>query len=210
MNDIQGLGMRNNASAALLQAQTAKTDEVKSNSEKNTEDAAAKKAVEQNTDKYVKSSASANSGTYTKNAISKPSASQLMAMEQQRTASFQKMLQSMVTRQGQKSNMAMFGMQLSVSQSDINAAKASIADGGEYSVDAVAGRIMDMAKALAGGDSSKIDVLRKAVEKGFKAAGVDLGGSLPDISNKTHSEVMKRFDEWEKESKGAVTTGATE
>ena len=61
--------------------------------------------------------------------------------------------------------------------------------------------IMDMAKALSGGDASKIEELRKAVEKGFKAAGVELGGKLPSISQNTYTEVMKRFDDWANESK---------
>ena len=60
---------------------------------------------------------------------------------------------------------------------------------------------MDMAKALSGGDASKIEELRKAVEKGFKAAGVELGGKLPSISQNTYTEVMKRFDDWANESK---------
>ena len=76
-------------------------------------------------------------------------------------------------------------------------AAAAIAPGGEYSVDAVAGRILDMAKALAGGDESKIAELRQAVEKGFEAAGVELGGELPGICQDTYNQVMKGFDEWE-------------
>ena len=68
---------------------------------------------------------------------------------------------------------------------------------------------MDMAKALSGGDPSKIETLRKAVEKGFKAAGVELGGKLPSISQQTYTEVMKRFDDWANESSGATTTEKT-
>ena len=64
----------------------------------------------------------------------------------------------------------------------------------------MATRLMDMAKALSGGDPSKIEELRTAVQKGFKAAGVDLGGKLPGICNDTYDEVMRRFDEWAKES----------
>ncbi|MDF2948837.1 MAG: uncharacterized protein K0R07_858, partial [Sedimentibacter sp.] len=72
---------------------------------------------------------------------------------------------------------------------------------GEYSVDAVATRIMDMAKALSGSDKSKIPLLKDAVKKGFEAAGLELNGGagLPEICNKTYDEIMKRFDEWEKE-----------
>ena len=102
-----------------------------------------------------------------------------------------------------------FGMDLYVTPEQSRQAAESIAEGGEYSVDAVAGRIMDMAKALSGGDPSKIDTLRTAVQKGFQAAGVELGGELPSICGQTYDEVMKRFDEWEQEAQG-TPAGAAE
>ncbi len=80
---------------------------------------------------------------------------------------------------------------------DVEAAKAAIAEGGYYSVNSVATRIMDMATALAGGDSSKIEALRAAVEEGFKQAGSIYGAELPGICQDTYKEVMNRFDAWE-------------
>ena len=78
-------------------------------------------------------------------------------------------------------------------------AKAAIAEGGAYSVNAVADRIMTMAKAIAGDDPNKLQQMRKAVEKGFSQAGVDFkkatGSDLPQICKDTCTEVMKRFDE---------------
>lgn len=124
---------------------------------------------------------------------------QLKDAQRQRMESFQRMLQSMLVKQGEKSNLTLFGLQLNVTAADSLNAAAAIADGGEYSVDAVATRILDMAKSLSGGDVSKLSELRDAVEKGFKAAGVELGGKLPGICQDTYTEVMKRFDEWEKE-----------
>lgn len=79
----------------------------------------------------------------------------------------------------------------------------AISEGGAYSVDAVATRIMDMAKALAGGDASKFDTLKAAVEKGFKQAGLAFekaaNQKLPQISKDTYDEVMKRFETWQQE-----------
>lgn len=144
-------------------------------------------------DKFV-SAPKQDAVTYTK--PKKPTADELMAMERQRMDSFQQMLRGMITKQGQKSNLTLFGMDLTVTAADRNAAAAAIAPGGEYSVDAVAGRILDMAKALSGGDPSKIEELRTAVQKGFKAAGVDLGGKLPSICHDTFNKVMEGFDEW--------------
>ena len=111
----------------------------------------------------------------------------------------------MIVKQGEKSNLTLFGMDLNVTPADSQRAAAAIAEGGEYSVDAVATRILDMAKALSGGDMSKLSELRSAVEKGFKAAGMEMGGKLPSICNDTYNEVMKRFDEWEKEGKAGAT-----
>jgi hypothetical protein len=86
-------------------------------------------------------------------------------------------------------------------------AQKAISEGGDYSVDAVATRIMKMAEGLAGGDTSKIAVLRNAVEKGFSAAGLDFEDAtkskLPQICQDTYKEVMKRFDEWENKSNKA-------
>ena len=125
------------------------------------------------------------------------SAEELQQLNQQRMDSFNQMLRSMVVQQGEQYNLTLFGLNLNVTPEDSQNAAAAIAPGGEYSVDAVAGRILDMAKALAGGDESKIAELREAVEKGFEAAGVELGGELPGICQETYNEVMKGFDEWE-------------
>jgi len=83
-------------------------------------------------------------------------------------------------------------------------AKEAIAEGGAYSVNAVADRIMTMAKAIAGDDPDKIQQMRDAVEKGFSQAGLDFNkatkSDLPQISKDTYTEVMKRFDELQNKS----------
>ena len=138
--------------------------------------------------------------TYSKNKLTDAQIQQLKNDHQQRMESFQRMLRSMICEQGERSNLSLFSLDLHVTAADSQLAAASIAEGGEYSVDAVATRIMDMAKALSGGDASKIAVLRDAVTKGFEAAGVELGGKLPGICQDTYTEVMSRFDQWEKEA----------
>lgn len=114
---------------------------------------------------------------------------------------FKESIKRMIAKQGESSNLKLFGLDLHVTEEDSLKAQESIQDGGEYSIDAVATRIMDMAKALANGDNSKITLLRDAVKKGFEAAGLEFNGGsgLPEISNKTYDEIMKRFDEWENE-----------
>ena len=79
-----------------------------------------------------------------------------------------------------------------------DAAKA-VADGGAWSVDAVAGRIFDMATAIAGNDPEKLATMRAAIEEGFKQAGATWTNAtglndMPDITQKTYNELMHRFD----------------
>ena len=93
------------------------------------------------------------------------------------------------------------------------AAKA-VADGGDYSVDSVATRIMDMATAIAGGDEEKLRTMQAAVEKGFSQAGVAWKSSMgtdkmPQITQDTHDEVTRRFDELYKSFKKTDSTDTT-
>lgn len=125
----------------------------------------------------------------------------ILADNEKRINDFKETIKKMISKQGETSNLKLFGLNLTVSVEDSKKAAESIAEGGEYSVEAVATRIIDMAKALSNGDKSKIDLLRDAVKKGFKAAGLefDTTKKLPEICNKTYDEIMTRFDEWEKE-----------
>lgn len=125
----------------------------------------------------------------------------LIAENEKRINDFKETIRSMIVKQGEASNLTLFGRKLNVSVEDSQKAAASIAEDGEYSVDAVATRIMDMAKALSGGDKTKISLLRDSVIKGFEAAGLEFNGGagLPEICSRTYDEIMIRFDEWEKE-----------
>ena len=75
-------------------------------------------------------------------------------------------------------------------------AQADIAEDGYWGVEQTSDRIVEFAKALTGGDTSKIEEMRAAFEKGFKAATGAWGSKLPSISNSTYDAVMKKFDEW--------------
>lgn len=131
----------------------------------------------------------------------KLSADQIKAISDQRISSFQNMLEVMVGKQAKNFSKATF-QNLSISKADQLKAQAAIADGGEWSSEAVSKRILDMAKALSGGDASKISELRNAVEKGFDAATKQWGSELPGICKETHDKIKKGFDDWEKEAKG--------
>lgn len=80
-------------------------------------------------------------------------------------------------------------------------AQEMISEDGYWGVNQTSQRIMDFAMAISGGDPSKIDLLRDAVEDGFKQAEKLWGGELPEISQQTYDKVMKGFDDWAASSK---------
>ncbi|MGN0605716.1 MAG: hypothetical protein ACI4JM_04250 [Oscillospiraceae bacterium] len=153
-------------------------------------------------DTFEKSNSSSEdtTGIYSKEKI----AEQLELAEEQRQQAFHNFIQSMVTEQFEESNFTLAGLNLKVTEADSQKALEAISDGGEYSVDAVATRIMDMAEALAGGDQTKLAMLREAVTAGFSDAAKKLGlkdEEMPDITKETYAEVMNRFDAWEQSFK---------
>lgn len=93
-------------------------------------------------------------------------------------------------------------------------AQKAVSEGGEWSVDAVATRLFDLATAIAGDDPEKLQEMRSAVEEGFAQAGQvwqnETGSSqMPDITQRTYNELMHRFDAHMQELTGAAAmTGA--
>lgn len=78
----------------------------------------------------------------------------------------------------------------------IDAAKAAIAEDGEFGVRKTAERILSFAKLAIGDDPAKLDKVRAAVEQGFKEAADILGGTLPDISQQTLKTIQAEFERW--------------
>lgn len=135
-------------------------------------------------------------GIYSENTI----AAQLKDVQNQREEAFKDFIRSLITDQAEEANFSFMGLDLKVTEADSQKALESISEGGEYSIDSVATRIMDMAEALAGGDQTKLALLRNAVSDGFGEAAKRLGlkdEEMPDITRKTYDEVMMRFDKWE-------------
>ena len=76
-------------------------------------------------------------------------------------------------------------------------AQADIAEDGYCGVEQTSDRILDFAKALSGGDSSKAETYLKAFKKGFEEATKTWGKTLPDISQKTYDAVIEKFNKWQ-------------
>ena len=75
-------------------------------------------------------------------------------------------------------------------------AQELISEDGYYGVKQTSDRILQFAKALSGGDSSKADELFNAFKKGFKEATKSWGKELPDICQKTYEAVEQKFNDW--------------
>lgn len=119
---------------------------------------------------------------------------------------FSKMVSTLFSRQGLKYNHSI-GIRSNlenliaggVGDKERLAAQGAVSEYGEWGVEQTADRILDFAKALSGGDPSKIGVLKEAVMKGFAQAQAAWGGALPDICSATYAKVRQGFDEWEKQ-----------
>jgi hypothetical protein len=110
------------------------------------------------------------------------------------------LIRPLVEQQGlNMAKVASGDQKLSVDPKTIEAAQAAVAEDGEFGVQKTAERILSFAKAAIGADPSKLDSIRAAVEKGFQDAQDILGGSLPEISQKTRSTIQAEFDRWKKE-----------
>lgn len=125
---------------------------------------------------------------------------------EERYASLRRMVEELLARQGMT-----FKDVFSDSESDSEVivevdditraeAQAAIAEGGEFSAEAVSDRIVEFAKAISGGDIGKLDLLIGAIDQGFAKAKEMLGGTLPDISQKTYDMIMEKLDAWKNEA----------
>lgn len=73
-------------------------------------------------------------------------------------------------------------------------AQADIAEDGYWGVNATSDRIIDFAKALTGGDKSKLNDMMEAFKQGYEQAEKTWGGKLPEISQKTYDAVIEKFN----------------
>ncbi len=89
---------------------------------------------------------------------------------------------------------------LGITTEDVEAATQAVSEDGEFGVNAVSDRLVDFAISISGGDKSKLSELISAIDEGFAAAKDALGGELPEISQKTYEETMRKLNEWANET----------
>ncbi|MBC3795450.1 hypothetical protein [Acetobacterium tundrae] len=141
-------------------------------------------------------------GTYT---IDQKKLSELKADFSKNTAAFKKMVAAMLEKQGLKVNEVIKSLSegkdvsITVDADTQASAQDAISENGYWGVDKTAERIVDFAKAVSGGDKSKLETLKSAFIDGYNQAKKSFGGELPDISQKTYDKVMEGFDTWNEE-----------
>lgn len=160
---------------------------------------------------YEKSEASqASAAIYSSGAksgkVDKATIEQLKADAEARFSQLQSLVDKLLTKQSETHKFATLGDlmtavkdgKVAVDPETVAQAKKDVAEDGYWGVEQTASRIVDFAKALTGGDAGKVEEMRKAIEKGYKAATKTWGKELPDISQQTHSRVNELLDEWAK------------
>ena len=163
-----------------------------------------KKPTEDPVDTFEKSQPTAGPKVYTRDTAT---VNALKADAENRYNALRTMVERLLTNQGLTARDVLEafqqGRELEVSIDDATRAEAAalVAEDGELGWKKVSEDILNFARALSGGDPSKIETLRKAVQKGFDAAEKILG-ELPEVSKKTYEAVMKGFDDWAAEAKG--------
>jgi hypothetical protein len=131
-------------------------------------------------------------------AIDRERVSKLWDQHQQRVESFRQMIETLLGQQAERQGLAQGWSLKDIEVTDEMRAEAQemIDEGGYFSVEETAARILDFAVALTGGDPSKIELMRDAAQRGFDQAERMFGGELPEITHQTHAAVMNGFDEW--------------
>lgn len=131
------------------------------------------------------------------NKTAKPDLQALLEESDRKAQEIINLIKPLVEQQGLDISKVVSGQQkINASPEAIKAAQAAVAEGGEFSVQKTAERILSFAKAAIGDDPAKLEKITAAVEQGFKEAADILGGSLPDISKQTLEAIRTEFARW--------------
>lgn len=124
--------------------------------------------------------------------------SELWNQHTERVESFRRLVEMLFNQQAERQGLAEGWSLRDIEITDEMRAEASamIEEGGYFSIEETAARLLDFAVAITGGDPAQIDLMRDAVQRGFDQAERLFGGEMPEISHQTLAAVMNGFDEW--------------
>lgn len=173
--------------------------QIKTESDKNTDTASAAVQSEQAAVYEPGTETASSQKTYTPNTelINK-----LKADAEQRTSQLKSLVEKLMLGQGNAIGQAddiwsfLRSGNFTVDAETKAQAQKDISEDGYWGVEQTSDRILDFAKALSGGDSSKAEKLKNAFIKGFEQATKTWGDTLPDISQRTYEATIKKFEEW--------------
>jgi hypothetical protein len=126
----------------------------------------------------------------------------LLAEAEKRSQSLRDLVQKMLLKQGETFNQStdIYALlregKVEVDPETKAQAQKDIAEDGYWGVEQTSDRLVSFAKALTGGDISKVDEMIEAVKKGFEEATKAWGGDLPEISQKTLDAAIKKLESW--------------
>lgn len=121
----------------------------------------------------------------------------LKAESSQAYEQLRNLVRELLERQGMTmADVADGGKEFIVDDTTRAEAQAAIGEGGMHSPENVSDRIVEFAVAISGGDKSKFELLKNAIEEGFSEAKKALGGTLPEVSQKTYDQVMEKLNQW--------------
>lgn len=160
---------------------------------------------------FDKSESTKNDSTnqiYNKDAI----ISKLKADQQSRLESMQSLVEKLLNKQKGTFDLASLmkkddvsGLNLSATFEEaaknadpdtIKAAQESISEDGYWGVNKTSDRLVSMAIALSGDDTSKADEMMAAIQKGYDRATSAWGKELPDICKDTLEATKQKMDDW--------------
>lgn len=75
-------------------------------------------------------------------------------------------------------------------------AQKDVGEDGYWGIEQTSERLVSMAKALSGGDSTKADQMIAAMKKGFDQATAAWGDKLPSICQDTIDSAVKKMESW--------------
>ncbi len=71
-----------------------------------------------------------------------------------------------------------------------------VAEDGYFGIEQTSERIADFAINAFGGDPSRLQEMKDAIDDGFAQAQDAFGGALPEISQQTYEEIMNKLDDF--------------
>ena len=155
--------------------------------------------IDLNRDKYTPGNSNIEKTTYDKPAtkIDQEALAEVKKAADEANSRLKALVKELLARQGMTFKEAINSPEdIEIDERAVAEANELISEGGKFSPEVVSDRIVNFAKAISGGDTDKYELLKDAIEKGFNEAKELLGGSLPEISNKTYDLVMEKLDNW--------------